>query len=60
MGCLADAVLVRVVERSGVMPQALVDLEVAHQGLTEFRIVRWTEGADDEMADACLILPGAY
>jgi uncharacterized protein (TIGR00730 family) len=40
MGCLADAVLEAGGRAIGVMPQGLVDLEVAHQGLTELRIVR--------------------
>jgi uncharacterized protein (TIGR00730 family) len=63
MGCLADAVLEAGGRAIGVMPQALVDLEVAHQGLTELRIVRSMherKALMTELADAFLILPGAW
>jgi uncharacterized protein (TIGR00730 family) len=63
MGCLADAVLEAGGRAIGVMPQALVDLEVAHQGLTELRIVRSMherKALMAELADAFLVLPGAW
>jgi uncharacterized protein (TIGR00730 family) len=63
MGCLADAVLEAGGRAIGVMPQALVDLEVAHRGLTELRIVRSMherKALMTELADAFLILPGAW
>jgi uncharacterized protein (TIGR00730 family) len=63
MGCLADAVLGAGGKVIGVMPQALVDLEVAHRGLTELRIVRSMHERKSlmtELADAFLILPGAW
>jgi uncharacterized protein (TIGR00730 family) len=63
MGCLADAALEAGGKVIGVMPQALVDLEIAHRGLTELRIVRSMherKALMTELADAFLILPGAW
>jgi uncharacterized protein (TIGR00730 family) len=63
MGYLADAVLQAGGRAIGVMPQALVDLEVAHQGLTELRIVKSMherKALMTDLADAFLILPGAW
>jgi uncharacterized protein (TIGR00730 family) len=69
MGYLADAVLEAGGRVIGVMPQALVDLEVAHQlevahrGLPELRIVKSMherKALMTELADAFLILPGAW
>jgi uncharacterized protein (TIGR00730 family) len=61
MGVLADAMLARGGEAIGVIPQALVDREVGHGGLTELRIVgsmheRKAEMA--ELADAFVAVPG--
>ena len=39
MGALADAALEAGGRVVGVMPQALVDMEIAHRGLTEMHIV---------------------
>jgi uncharacterized protein (TIGR00730 family) len=39
MGTVADAALAAGGEAIGVMPQALVDREIAHRGLTELRVV---------------------
>ena len=39
MGTVADAVLAAGGEVIGVIPEALVDQEVAHTGLTELRVV---------------------
>src|ERR1043166_8205629 len=39
MGAVADAVMSNGGEAYGVIPQALVDLEVAHSGLTELHLV---------------------
>src|SRR3954470_18079671 len=39
MGVLADTILGAGGEAIGVMPQALVDREIAHRGLTELRVV---------------------
>jgi uncharacterized protein (TIGR00730 family) len=63
MGCLADAALEAGGKVIGVMPQALVDLEIAHRELTELRIVRSMherKALMTELADAFLILPGAW
>jgi uncharacterized protein (TIGR00730 family) len=63
MGYLADAVLQGGGRAIGVIPQAMVDLEVAHQGLTELRIVKSMherKALMTDLADAFLILPGAW
>lgn len=39
MGAVADAVLAKGGDVIGVMPKALVEKEIAHQGLTELRVV---------------------
>src|SRR6516165_5440259 len=63
MGVLADAVLASGGEAIGVIPQALVDRELAHRQLTRLHIV---ESMHDrkalmaELADAFLALPGGY
>ena len=63
MGVLADAVLAGGGEAIGVIPQALVDRELAHRQLTALHIV---ESMHDrkalmaEFADAFLALPGGY
>ena len=61
MGVLADAVLAARGEAIGVIPRALATREIAHQGLTQLRIV----GSMHErkalmagLADAFLVLPG--
>jgi len=63
MGVLADAVLAAGGEAIGVIPEALVAREIAHNGLTELRVVhsmheRKTLMAD--LADAFIALPGGY
>ncbi|MBI4881440.1 MAG: TIGR00730 family Rossman fold protein [Planctomycetes bacterium] len=61
MGVLADAVLAAGGEAIGVIPQALVDFEVAHRGLTELKVVRTMherKALMAEIADAFLALPG--
>src|SRR5689334_964959 len=61
MGAVADAALTAGGEVIGVIPQGLVDRELAHPGLTELRVVdtlheRKAEMAD--LADAFIALPG--
>ena len=51
MGALADAVLRGGGEVIGVIPQALVDKELAHAGLTELRVVATMHQRKAEMAD---------
>jgi uncharacterized protein (TIGR00730 family) len=61
MGAVADAVLSAGGEVVGVIPQVLVDMEVAHRGLTELRIVEsmhHRKALMAELADAFIALPG--
>lgn len=61
MGALADAVLEAGGDVIGVMPQALVDREVAHKGLTELHVVTSMHARKTlmaELADAFIALPG--
>jgi uncharacterized protein (TIGR00730 family) len=63
MGAVADAVLEAGGEAIGVIPQKLVDLELAYEGLTEIRIVKGMHARKAEMAslaDAFVALPGGY
>jgi uncharacterized protein (TIGR00730 family) len=63
MGALANACLDEGGRVTGVIPQALVDRELAHTGLTELRIVRSMHERKALMADlsdAFLSLPGGY
>jgi uncharacterized protein (TIGR00730 family) len=63
MGMLADACLTEGGRVIGVIPQALVDKEVAHLGLTELRVVRSMHERKAIMADlsdAFVALPGGY
>ena len=61
MGVVADAVLGAGGEAYGVIPQALVDLEVAHTGLTELHTVtsmHERKARMTELCDAFVALPG--
>jgi len=61
MGVVADAVLGAGGEAFGVIPQALVDLEVAHTGLTELHCVsnmHERKAKMTELCDAFVALPG--
>jgi uncharacterized protein (TIGR00730 family) len=61
MGIVADAVLAGGGEVHGVIPQALIDLEVAHRGLTELHVVATMherKARMTELTDAFLALPG--
>ena len=61
MGVVADAVLGNGGEAYGVIPQALIDLEVAHQGLTELHTVvtmHERKAKMTELTDAFVALPG--
>jgi uncharacterized protein (TIGR00730 family) len=63
MGAVADAVLAGGGKVLGVMPTALVDREVAHQGLTELFItpdMHTRKARMAGLADAFLALPGGY
>lgn len=61
MGVLADATLTAGGRVIGVIPQALVDLEVAHTGLTELHVVETMHQRKAMMftlADAFVVAPG--
>ena len=63
MGAVADAVLAGGGEAIGVIPQQLVDREVAHTGLTELHVVQTMHERKHMMAglaDAFIALPGGY
>jgi len=61
MGVVADTVLNAGGRAFGVIPQALVDLEVAHRGLTELHIVssmHERKAMMTDLADAFVAIPG--
>ena len=61
MGILADTALAAGGEVIGVMPQALVDREIAHRGLTELRIVdsmHERKALMADLSDAFVAVPG--
>ena len=61
MGIVADAVLENGGEVYGVIPQALIDLEVAHTGLTELHIVdsmHIRKAMMTDLTDAFVAIPG--
>lgn len=61
MGVMADSILAEGGRVYGVIPAALVDLEVAHQGATELFIVdtmHERKAKMTDLADAFLALPG--
>lgn len=61
MGVIADAVIEGGGETYGVIPQALIDLEVAHTGLTELHIVgsmHERKAMMTELTDAFVAIPG--
>ncbi len=61
MGAIADAALDAGGEVIGVIPQALVDAEVAHRGLTELHVVRGMherKALFTDLADGFVTIPG--
>jgi uncharacterized protein (TIGR00730 family) len=61
MGVVADAVLGAGGKAYGVIPQALIDLEVAHTGLTELHIVanmHERKAMMTDLTDAFVAIPG--
>jgi uncharacterized protein (TIGR00730 family) len=63
MGVVADAVLAGGGEVTGFMPQALVDREVAHRGLTELVVtdsMHTRKAAMADRADGFVALPGGF
>jgi len=63
MGAVADAALAAGGEVIGVIPQELVDRELAHGGVTELRVVgslHERKALMAELADAFVALPGGF
>ncbi len=63
MGAVADAAIGAGGHVVGVIPHVLVDLEVAHQGVTELHVtstMHTRKAMMAERADAFVILPGGY
>jgi uncharacterized protein (TIGR00730 family) len=63
MGVIADAVLAAGGEVIGVIPQRLVDAEVAHLGLTSLEVVdsmHQRKARMAELSDAFIALPGGF
>jgi uncharacterized protein (TIGR00730 family) len=63
MGVLADAVLAAGGEAIGVIPQGMVDAELAHTGLSSLHVVgsmHERKALMADLADAFLALPGGY
>ncbi len=63
MGALADSALAASGRVSGIIPQSLVDAEIAHRGLSELHVVHTMHERKAEMtrrAGAFIILPGAW
>jgi uncharacterized protein (TIGR00730 family) len=61
MGVLADTILAAGGEAIGVMPQPLVDREIAHTGLTELKVVgsmHQRKALMAELADGFVAVPG--
>ena len=61
MGRVADAMLARGGEVTGVIPQALVDREIGHDGVTELRVVgtmHERKALMAELSDGFVALPG--
>ena len=63
MGILADAVIETGGQSIGVIPQSIVDLEIAHDNLTELHIVDSMSERKikmTELSDAFVALPGGF
>lgn len=63
MGRLADAALSAGSEVVGILPQALMEREIGHQGLTRLEVVDSMHGRKARMAnlaDAFIALPGGF
>ncbi len=63
MGVIADAVLVQGGRVHGVIPQMLIDKEIAHAGLTELHVVASMHARKTMMAalsDGFIAMPGGY
>jgi uncharacterized protein (TIGR00730 family) len=63
MGALADAVLAAGGQVTGIIPESLMAKEVAHQGLSELRVVasmHERKAVMNDLADGFIALPGGW
>jgi uncharacterized protein (TIGR00730 family) len=63
MGALADTVIAGGGEAIGVMPQRLIDREIAHKGLRELRVVgsmHERKALMERLSDGFISLPGGF
>jgi uncharacterized protein (TIGR00730 family) len=63
MGAIADSVIANGGTAIGVMPQSLIDREIAHQGLSDLHIVQSMHERKARMADLAdgfIALPGGF
>jgi uncharacterized protein (TIGR00730 family) len=63
MGELANTVIAQGGHVTGVMPQALVDREIVHQGITDLRVVgsmHERKALMADLADGFIALPGGF
>src|SRR3954451_6239301 len=63
MGAIADAALAAGGEVIGVIPQAIVDREIAHRGVTELRIVssmHERKALMADLSDGFIAMPGGF
>ncbi|MCF8369576.1 MAG: TIGR00730 family Rossman fold protein [Bacteroidales bacterium] len=63
MGIMADAALENGGKVTGVIPQSIADLEIAHNGLTKLHVVKTMGERKDlmgELADAFIAMPGGF
>ncbi len=63
MGAVADAAIAGGVDVIGILPEVLVEREIAHEGLTQFELtptMHERKARMVELADAFLVLPGGY
>jgi uncharacterized protein (TIGR00730 family) len=63
MGIIADAVIQASGEVIGIIPRALLDAEIGHQGLSELRVVgsmHERKAMMAELSDAFIALPGGF
>lgn len=58
MGVVADAALAAGGHVIGIIPQSMVDREIAHTGLPDLRIVATRKALMESLSDAFLALPG--
>ena len=63
MGAIADAVLEAGGSAIGVMPQRLIDREIAHKGVTELHVVNTMhqrKALMEKLSDAFIAIPGGF